>query len=152
MYQWVFLCTRDCKHDSTGKTQNKTEAMSVAGLSRDSCICHVLSYGFIFEQTTEKEWDHPLISRVSHKCPEPYSSFYFSEKFASLVNYFVIPPKRSFVGTPLKEKAHSFEVFFFLATRNTIRPLLGILSAPTAKKAQCYNKAPRCLQYWLLLA
>lgn len=48
-----------------GKCRIKRKQRHSLVCLRDSRICHVRSESFIFEETTEKEAEHPLVSRVS---------------------------------------------------------------------------------------
>lgn len=88
------------------------------------------------------------LSWVSHKCPKLFSSFCFSEKIASLVNYFVMAPSIHLEVLLWKKRGITLRFFFswLSATRNAIRPLLGTLSAhsfPLPGKLSGRRKAPK---------
>lgn len=94
---------------------------------------------------------HSWLLQVSNACllnwlPEPSSRSPFRKLCKSPRNNFAILENVNVQGTPLKEKENSFEIFFSSVTRNAIRPILGILSVPRAKRSQGQeNKATKML-------
>lgn len=135
-----------CGHKSPGKMQNKTEATSLAGLSREQqnlpCAIRELylwrdhregGRAPIGQQSKLLQGGamHLLLlwlSEVSHKCPKLFELLFF-RKICKPPKLFCYDPK-TFIWRYFFERKEAllWGFFFFLsATRNAIRPLLGTL-------------------------
>lgn len=64
-YRWSALVYQTVGTTALRKHRRKQKHCQWLVCLGDRWIWHTLSYGFIFEQTTEKKGDHPLASRAS---------------------------------------------------------------------------------------